>query len=144
MSNLPGTPNNARGRDDQPFIDVTAKPSMSDLLQRAAPRGFGNYSSEQRYQEIFEDDPQTAPGFGNRANSMGGSYPPPFNGAYSTQQPYEDTILFFRHNKRGVQVSVQATTKMFIILLVIFIALTNSPGIGELINNLLKNVLSAH
>jgi hypothetical protein len=136
MSNTPGTPNN------QPIIDVTAKPSMTELLHQTAPRGFGAASSEQRYQEIFEDDSQTAPGYGGRAGGLGTSYQPPFEGAYSNAKPYEDTVLFFHHNKRGVRFSVQANTKTFIVLMVIFIALTNSPGIGELINNLLKTVLN--
>jgi hypothetical protein len=134
MTNTSGTPNN------QPFIDVTAKPSMGELLRQAAPRGFGNHSSEQRYQDIFDDDAQSAPGYGGRPGGLGGSQAP-FQGAY-TNTPYEDTVVFFHHNKRGVRVSVQASTKTFFVLLVIFIALTNSPGIGDLINNLLKTVLN--
>jgi hypothetical protein len=136
MTNTPGTPNN------QPTIDVTAKPSMSELLRQTAPRGFGNYSSDQRYQEIFEDEAQSAPGYGGRPGGLGNSYQPPFDGAY-TNKPYEDTVLFFHHGKKGVRFSIQASTKTFIVLMVIFIALTNSPGIGEVINNLLRTVLSA-
>ena len=141
MSNPSGTPNNQCTRGNQPTIDVTAKPSMTELLHQAQPRGFGNYSTEQRYQEIFEDDSQTAPGYGERPSGLGGSYQPPFEGAYSSK-PYEDTVLFFHHGKRGVRFSIQANTKTFIILLVLFIALTNSPGIGELINNLVRTVLN--
>jgi len=137
MTNTPGTPNN------QPTIDVTAKPSMTDLLRQTTPRGFGNYSSDQRYQEIFDDDTQSTPGYGGRPSGLGGSYQPPFEGAYNTK-PYEDTVLFFHHGKKGVRFSVQASTKTFIVLMVIFIALTNSPGIGDVINNLVKTVLNAH
>ena len=135
MTNKPGTPNN------QPTIDVTAKPSMTELLRQSTSRGFGAATSDQRYQEIFEDDAQTAPGYGGRPGGLGGSYQPPFEGAYN-QKPYEDTVLFFHHGKSGVRFSIQASTKTFIVLMVIFVALTNSPGIGEVINNLLKTVLN--
>jgi hypothetical protein len=125
-------------RPHQPEADVV-KPTMTELLRQTGPRGFGNHSSDQRYQEIFEDEADTAPGWGGRAGSMGQQ--PPFSGTYGNQ-PYEDTVLFFHHCKRGIRLSVQANTRTFIVLFLVFIALTNSPGLGELVNNLMKSILN--
>ncbi len=132
--------NNSRSQTEQGYTEVIP-PSMTELLRQTGPRGFGGFSSEQRYQDLFEDEAESAPGAGYRAGTMGGNYQSPFNGAY-TNQPYEDTVLFFHHCKRGIRVSMQANTKTFIILFLIFVALINSPGIGEIVNNLLRTVLN--
>jgi len=139
MSPTPGTPQSPNAKPD---VDSAAKPTMTELLRQTGPRGFGTYSSDQRYQEIFEDDAESAPG--HRSGSMGGSYQQPFSGAYTTsQQPYEDTVVFFHHCKKGIRFSVQANTKTFIVLVVIFIGLMNSPGLGEMLNNVLRIFINA-
>jgi hypothetical protein len=138
MSSTTGTPQSTKAKPD---VDTAAKPTMTELLRQTGPRGFGTYSSDQRYQEIFEDDSESAPGY--RTGSTGGSYQQPFSGAYTGQQTYEDTVVFFHHCKKGIRFSVQANTKTFIVLLAIFIGLMNSPGIGELLNNVLRIFLNA-
>ena len=148
MTNMPGTPNNSTPKADSPQADTTARPVRADVIdQSSMPRGFGGYaaSEQQRYRDLFGDDASTSADFGYRGASGLGSasdqYWRPFSSSFG-QGAYEDTILFVQHNKRGVRFSLQANTRTFIAIVLIFIALINSPGIGTLISTLIKSVLN--
>jgi hypothetical protein len=150
MTNMPGTPNNSAPKADPLPADTAARPVQAEVMDRPTmPRGLGGYSGseQQRFRDIFGDDAATGADFGYRGASGFGSasdqYWRPFSSSFA-QGPYEDTILFIQHNKRGVRFSLQANTRTFIIIVLIFIALINSPGIGELIGTVVKTILNIH
>jgi hypothetical protein len=151
MTNMPGTPisNNPTPRANPPQADTAARPVRAEVMaQSTASRGLGGgytASEQQRYRDIFNDEAATSTDFGYRGGSGFGSVNEPqwrpFSSSFA-QGPYEDTILFIQHNKRGVRFSLQANTRTFIAIVLIFIALINSPGIGELIGALVKAILN--
>ncbi len=148
MTNMPGTPSNSASKAEPPQVDTAARPVRAEIIdQSSTPRGFGGYaaSEQQRYRDIFGDDAANSADFGYRgASGLGSASDPywrPFSSSFA-QGPYEDTILYIQHNKRGVRFSLQATTKTFIAIVLIVIALINSPGIGTLVSTLIKSVLN--
>jgi hypothetical protein len=150
MTNMPGTPSNFNSKADPPQVDTTARPVRAEVVdQSSTPRGFGSYatSDQQRYRDLFGDDASTSADFGYRgASGLGSASDPywrPFSSSFA-QGPYEDTILYVQHNKRGVRFSLQANTRTFIAIVLIVIALINSPGIGALISTLVKSILNLH
>jgi hypothetical protein len=132
------------------MTNTRARPVRAEIVdQSSTPRGFGGYaaSEQQRYRDIFGDDAPNSADFGYRGasglGSAGDPYWRPFSSSFA-QGPYEDTILYIQHNKRGVRFSLQATTRTFIAIVLIVIALINSPGIGTLISTLIKSILNLH
>jgi hypothetical protein len=132
--------------------ETFTRPVKAELIGYAAPQGFGSFREEQRYQEIFDETAETAPGYNYNAyqGGIGGTYyppHPPFGAVYGEppkeQAPYEDTVVFFHHGKRGVRLAIQANRKMFVALVILVLIVVNSPGITDLLGGLLKSMLGA-
>jgi len=141
----PHTPPQRSGQSD-----VFIRPVNAELIGYTAPQGFGSVREEQRYHDIINDNAETAPDFNDRPSGVGGHYYPPCPprvANYSdpfADKPYEDTILYFHHGKRGVQFIVQANRKMFVMLVVLLLIVVNSPGITDMIGKLVRSVMGAN
>jgi hypothetical protein len=128
---------------NKPNNDAAARPTQTEIVGSHAPRGFGGFA-ERHYQELFEDDADYAPNYG--PSGLGGrAYrrPPHFAGEYAEPQSYQDTVIFLHHNKQGIRLSIQATSKVFLLILVVVIVFLNSPGIGDIVGAVLKTVMNA-
>lgn len=133
--------NSSGPRIDQPQTETSARPVRAEVIGYTAPRGFGSVRDEERFQDIFDDDPETAPGYSYQGGGIGGRYRPPFGAPYS-EQPYEDTILVLHHNKKGIRIGLQASHKMFFAIVIVVLVILNSPGIADLLNLLVKAMMS--
>ncbi|MCC7445778.1 MAG: hypothetical protein IT324_00105 [Anaerolineae bacterium] len=131
--------------------DIFIRPVNAELIGYTVPQGFGSVREEQRYQDIINDNAETAPNYAERPSDVGGHYyPPPYPpyvasyGDPFKDQPYDDTIVYFHHGKRGVQIVLQANRKMFLAIVILMLVVMNSPGITDLISKLVRSVMGAN
>ncbi len=152
MTNSPGTstPNNLNAKATPPEIDVTPR---SMIVGPATSRGFGGpaHHEQKRYYDIFDDTLDSGVGndFNYQTSRLGGmvddrqpSYPRPFSFGPGLEG---DTFFVLHHRKgQGIQIVVQAGTRVFIVAMVILILLISSPGIRDTLDSVIKAILNLH
>ena len=139
----PGTSSNPGRKPDQPRIEIMQE-AAADILAHSTPRGFGAFSDQQRYQEIFEDTAEGAPDFGFQGGGgLGGGFQRPFSQtSFASEPPYRDTVFVLHHNKQGIRLFLQANLRTFVVIVLIVAAIVSSPSLAEVVNTLFKAVLS--
>lgn len=145
MSSSSGTANPSARKTDTPRIEILDEVN-AEILSHNTPRGFGTFPGGQRYQELFDDETEAAPSFGYQGGGgLGGGIPRPFSQTtFGGESPYKDTVIVIHHNKQGIRLFLQANIKTFLIILLVIIAIVSSPSLTEIVNTLIKTVLSAH
>ncbi len=137
---MPGTTNNSKPNDDP-----TPRPTQTEIITNTMPKGFGGFA-ERHYQDLFEDEYDYTPNYNGVGGGLGrSSYrrSPFVNDQIDDNKPYPDTVIFFHHNKQGINFTIHAPVKVFLVFLVVIIVFLNSPGIGDIVGSILKTVMNA-
>ncbi len=150
MTNTPGTstPKKPNAKGTQPETDQTPR---AVIVGQTVSRGFSGpvNHEQQRYHDIFDDTQDTRLGGDSSYQAMG------LGGVIEDQQSNfrqrfsfgpgldGDTFLFLHHRKgQGVQIIVQAGTRVFVISVVILVLLVSSPGIRDTLDWVVKTILN--